>query len=266
MFDSLRDTIQNVQEGITASFRGLTVTEPPSRRVKNAQTVNFNAGAELLHKYQTEWQELHQIAEENAKKAEGVDQMIGTLHRNLDKQWTDIGTMYSALSSVPQLVSSVQDLMEQISTLRTSFEEVEASLLTLEDLAETQALREEQLDHRFQLAMYKEKRLQEFEQARTQLAAQHKERVKKHEEQHTALLKERQATFGQAFSEEMDAYKKSGHLPKLEVRASSLDSEPSLEEVDLDTPADDTAALDEFLADVDLKSEDILPETAANST
>jgi hypothetical protein len=50
---------------------------------------------------------------------QGVDQIIGSLHRNLDKQWTDIGTMYSALSSVPQLVTNVQDLMEQISKKST---------------------------------------------------------------------------------------------------------------------------------------------------
>lgn len=46
-----------------------------------------------------------------------------------------------------------------------------------------------------------------------QLAAQHKERVKKHEEQQAAMKRERQSAFGQAFQEEMDQYKKSGHIP-----------------------------------------------------
>jgi dysbindin len=52
-------------------------------------------------------------------------------------------------------------------TLKNTFEEVEHSLLELENLVETQALREEQLDHRFQLAMYKEKKLAEFEDFRS---------------------------------------------------------------------------------------------------
>jgi hypothetical protein len=54
------------------SFRQLTVSEPQSSRSKGlgSQSVNFNAGAQLLHTYQTEWQELHQISEDNAKKAE----------------------------------------------------------------------------------------------------------------------------------------------------------------------------------------------------
>lgn len=54
-------------------------------------------------------------------------------------------------------------------TLKNTFEEVEHSLLELENLVETQALREEQLDHRFQLAMYKEKKLAEFEDFRSNI-------------------------------------------------------------------------------------------------
>lgn len=43
------------------------------------------------------------------------------------------------------------------------FEEVEDALVNLEDVIEIQELQERQLDHRFQLAMYKEKKLADFE-------------------------------------------------------------------------------------------------------
>lgn len=43
------------------------------------------------------------------------------------------------------------------------FEEVEDALMNLEDVIEIQELQERQLDHRFQLAMYKEKKLADFE-------------------------------------------------------------------------------------------------------
>jgi hypothetical protein len=32
--------------------------------------VNYNAGADVLHKYQSQWSELHKLAEENAVKAQ----------------------------------------------------------------------------------------------------------------------------------------------------------------------------------------------------
>ena len=49
------------------------------------------------------------------------------------------------------------------------FDEVEHNLLQLEDIVETQELQERQLDHRFQLALYKEKKLQELERVRGML-------------------------------------------------------------------------------------------------
>jgi hypothetical protein len=54
------------------SLRVLTVSEQSSRKTKtlSGRKVNLNAGAELLEKYQTDWKELHEISEENAKKAE----------------------------------------------------------------------------------------------------------------------------------------------------------------------------------------------------
>lgn len=53
------------------SLRGLSVNEVnvvPSP--DDQQPVNYDAGADLLHKYQTEWNQLHLLAEDNAHKAE----------------------------------------------------------------------------------------------------------------------------------------------------------------------------------------------------
>lgn len=51
-------------------------------------------------------------------------------------------------------------------TLEEAFEEVEAALFKLEDLNETLELQSKQLDHRFQLALYKEKKLSELDNYR----------------------------------------------------------------------------------------------------
>lgn len=47
-------------------------------------------------------------------------------------------------------------------SLQELFEEVETSLTNLEDLNEILDLQSRQLDHRFQLALYKEKKLSEL--------------------------------------------------------------------------------------------------------
>lgn len=54
------------------SFRGLSIVDPPRRSQINTSVVNYNAGADVLHKYQSQWSEMHKLAEENAVKAQVI--------------------------------------------------------------------------------------------------------------------------------------------------------------------------------------------------
>ncbi|XP_071447147.1 dysbindin protein homolog [Hetaerina americana] len=250
MFDSIRDKIHTVQEGIAASFRGLNVNDAPRRSSKANNSVNYNAGADALNKYQSNWSELHQLTEDNSKKAEGIDSTIKSLHESFEKQWVAVGHICASISTVPQLLSGVQELMEQIGTLQSLFAEVEGSLLKLEDMIETQELQEKQLDHRFQLAMFKEKKLGEIEQVKEELVRNHAEKVRVYEQRRQQMLRERQEAFGKVFEEEMLQYKMSGKIPKLksvlEHQGLGEGQAVSLDDVVLDDDGDG-AALDEFL-------------------
>jgi len=53
-----------------SSLRGLSVNEVNVAQSPSEYPVNYDAGADLLHKYQTEWNQLHLLAEDNAHKAE----------------------------------------------------------------------------------------------------------------------------------------------------------------------------------------------------
>ncbi|XP_046387191.1 dysbindin protein homolog [Ischnura elegans] len=252
MFDSIRDKIHTVHEGIAASFRGLNVNDAPRRSARTSNNVNYNAGADVLNKYQSNWSELHQLTEENSKKAEGIDATIKSLHESFEKQWVAVGHICASISTVPQLLNGVQELMEQIGTLQTLFADVEGSLLKLEDMIETQELQEKQLDHRFQLAMFKEKKLGEIEQVKEELVRNHAEKVRDHEQRRQQVLKERQEAFGKVFEEDMQQYKTSGRIPKVEsvLEHRGLVEGPaiSLDDVELDDGGEEAkAALDEFL-------------------
>ncbi|PSN30438.1 hypothetical protein C0J52_25519 [Blattella germanica] len=168
----------------------------------------------------------------NIKLSGELDTIIGCLHQKFEKQWSDMTHIGTTLATVPQLLNSVQQLMEQIGALQGLFEDVEAALFHLEDMVETQELQERQLDHRFQFALYKEKKL-------VNLAADHADKVVQHELKQQKLLKERQEAFGQAFQQDVEEFKLSGSLP--------IARGPSLEEVTLD-PADNDE-LDKFLND-----------------
>jgi len=60
-------------------------------------------------------------------------------------------------------------IISSVGALQELFEDVEGALFQLEDMVETQDLQERQLDHRFQFALYKEKKLAELEAVRGML-------------------------------------------------------------------------------------------------
>lgn len=95
-----------------------------------------------------------------------VDQIIGKLHKRLEKQWRDVGQTGTVLARMPEVIHSVNELSERIFALGELFDTVEKALMQLEDLVETRELQDRQLDHRFQLALYKEKKLSMLENVR----------------------------------------------------------------------------------------------------
>ncbi|XP_012251124.1 dysbindin-A [Athalia rosae] len=242
MFGSLRNKFQTVQDGISASIRGLTTSEnTKSKKPVNIRNVNYDAGADLLFHYQVEWNELHDLTEQNAGNAQVIDSLVASIHERLEQEWNSVIRLNNTLASVPKINNDIQNLMDQIGSLQELFEEVEGAIFDLEDLNETLELQSSQLDHRLQLALYKEKKLFELESVRAKLATDHSNRVLLHELKQQKTLKERQETFGEAFKQEMQEYKATGSVPKLP----NFHPVQSLDEVELDDT--DSADLDEFL-------------------
>ncbi|XP_074100918.1 dystrobrevin binding protein dysbindin [Cotesia typhae] len=242
MFGTLKSKFQTVQDGISASFKGLTLGESPKPKKPNAgiDRVNYNAGADVLHHYQLQWNELHELAEENSIKAHEVDVLVGTIYEKLNREWNNMTILNCTLASIPKINHDIQNLMDQIGTLEEAFEEVEAALFKLEDLNETLELQSKQLDHRFQLALYKEKKLSELDNYRVALASEHSERVLQKELRQQKMLKERQDTFDEVFRGEIENYKATGVVP----RGATSQQGPALEEIVLE---DDSTDFDEFL-------------------
>ncbi|XP_033212677.1 dysbindin protein homolog [Belonocnema kinseyi] len=241
MFGTLRDKFHSVQEGISASIRGLTISESAkSKKPENIRNVNYNAGADILHRYQLQWNELHELAEENARNAQDVDSIVAAIHEKLEHEWKSIFCLNNTLSVIPKVNDTIKNLMNQIGTLHEMFEEVEHALFELEDLNEMLDLQNRQVDHRFQLTLYKENKVSELNSARAKLASEHSEKILKHELKQQRTLRERQATFEEAFKEELNQYKATGSIPK----TSRSTEGPSLDEIVLET---DSSDFDAFL-------------------
>lgn len=103
--------------------------------------------------------------------AQEVDEQIGKLHKRLLKRSRDIGQTGIILTRLPEVIHAVGELSERIASLEVLFDSVENALIQFEDLVEIRELQDRQLDHRFQLALYKEKKLSMLQSFRSKLVS-----------------------------------------------------------------------------------------------
>lgn len=76
--------------------------------------MNYNAGADILHRYQLQWNELHELAEENAKNAQNVDFLVAGIHQKLEREWKSILCLNNTLAVIPKVNDTIENLMSQI--------------------------------------------------------------------------------------------------------------------------------------------------------
>lgn len=105
-----------LKKSFNNSIRGLTLAEASAKpkKLSNNRNVNYDAGADMLHHFQMEWNNMHELAEENAQKAQEADALIATVHEKMELQWNNIAILNNNLNSIPKINSDLQSLMDQI--------------------------------------------------------------------------------------------------------------------------------------------------------
>lgn len=169
MFDSFRDKFYSVvQDGINlnnsvrrkiSQAQQSTSKKPPNFQFLPPESIDYSTGTELLEKYQNEWTELHENAEKNAREAEIIDVVMLDIHKNVKKRLEDITNINMCLVSLPKVISSVGDCVNRLQVLSDLFETVEKELISLEAIVERNDFEQRKMEHKFQLNMYKEKKL-----------------------------------------------------------------------------------------------------------
>lgn len=96
------------------SIRGLAVSEVPKSKASNSSKVNYDAGADVLHHFQMQWNQLHELAEDNAGKAQCVDALVTVVYEKLEREWNSIICLNTTLASIPKINNAIQNLMDQI--------------------------------------------------------------------------------------------------------------------------------------------------------
>lgn len=222
---SLKDKIANLGEGLKSQFS--VETEPVS--VES----DLCAGSAVLTHYQSSWREIHSRGVAAGKEAERCDRAVARIQAEYERQVRHVGALSSLVTSLPDINNNVQQVMLTLGHLENLFMEVEVALLALEDTIDAREAQEKQLEQRFQMAIYQERRRQEIEELESRLEMQYQKRMKEKELAENLEKRERQAVFQAKFEEDMSRFSQTGRLEVPLTRPTDV----SLESIDLD--ADD---------------------------
>jgi len=287
MLGSLKDKWFSLQDDIASSVKNLAPASVQTGHVIWSSTSpnrfkgkNLQAGGELLNDWQACWEELHLANERNIKKANRCEKVICDIRQKTRTQWSQVMTLQTLIGqSVPQVGAEIQTAMKRLSQMESLFEEVEISLLALEESVEARELQEKQLEEKFQLTMHQERKRVAFNELSGQLQLKFDGKKEAMEQQRR---REKQELYQTLFEQDMEAHRgrqgnaphqptnphstaqqqthnKGGRRESASDAASNFlrlpiplhDPDASLETVDLnDDPNDQT--LEKFLRDEDL--------------
>lgn len=234
MLGQLKDRFLSLQEEISASVVKQLAPSDNEFARQEPKKRDLEAGSDLLETWQCQWEALHIANERNAKTADRCDRLISAIKKRSKQQKDDVNTLENHLPKVNQ---GIKEVMVKLGQLESLLGDVEISLLALEDTIDAREMQEQQLDQRFQLAMYQERRKAEFNELANKLQAEHE---KKRDFYQSKMKKHYQ----QQFDQDMKKYRESSSSLQVPARH---DPDASLESVDLDDPED--LKLEKFLND-----------------
>ncbi|XP_055911742.1 dysbindin protein homolog [Eupeodes corollae] len=203
--------------------------------------INIAAGAELLQKYEDAWINTYEANKANVEVAKNITETIDRLQQRMQTRQVNINDMMTCLAGLPTIEANLKASLEkfnQIEALGFAVEEKIADLLNV-----TQMLDRQELIIQMNLEA-KCKEMIELEAQQQKEATEQRLKIQKEEEKLKQLQQERQAVFDDAFQSDMQAFKQTGGVAKIELKGPRV---MTLEEIDLDN--DDTNDLEDFLND-----------------
>lgn len=259
MFGQFKEKLHAVQQDLSEGFKSLSVkAQKVSKTNRNSDSLDWkqdslptlrdglhiSAGADLLNRFQENWTQIHEDLEESAQKATIADSKIQEITFAQDRQMLEWKNIRRQLQDIPQLLEDIQHITANIGKLAADFEEVETSLLELEDVIEEQDhRRNEDVQHQ-ELEIYKKQKLYEENLLKVRLQEEFNERLQKKQKEEDAKMKERQQAFQEFFVADLNHYKEFGKMERSKDVASQ---ETHLEDLELEWDEDDQQALNDFL-------------------
>lgn len=214
--------------------------EPP---VAIPTEINTNAGANILKHYQEEWEKLHKLNENNARKADDAAKSINQISTEINNNKENVKLLTHLISN-SNLTENISNCLHAVTHLYDTTKKVEDGLLKLEQIIDEIEFQKLKSQHQYHLKRYENRKADNFEKLKTSIELEHSRKVREYETNKQQVLEERQKVFQDAFKLDLETYKNLGTIPK--NNQISTKNGAILEEIELDY---DESELDQFFND-----------------
>lgn len=151
-----RENLSNSYIRTSSTNESSVDTSPLSNPLLN---INFEAGSKYLELREKQWKEIHQMNDDNATKADEIDERIRVIKDTSTRVLSEVNDCNVMLTSLPTVSQTLKLCAELAAELGRNCKSVERELVELEDIQDRLDLEAAKRKHHLEMAVYKEKKL-----------------------------------------------------------------------------------------------------------
>ncbi|XP_026149209.1 dysbindin-A-like isoform X2 [Mastacembelus armatus] len=250
MFGNFKERLHMVHQDFTTGFKTLGDKSRDTkirRRPRSEESLaHFNAGLEILSRYEESWFLLHKGTKDCAQATEAIDGDIVMLSAHWERRTTVLTQLQDQLQRLPVFINELDAVTASIAHLEGEFEEMESRLVYLEFLCSQCEQQTFKQHHINELEVYKKKKRRELDALEVELNSEHAQNVAELEQAMQQKLREQQKVYEEAFNQDMKQYLSSGQTLTLQHRDPLEDEVCILDQMTV-MNISDQEALDDFL-------------------
>ncbi|XP_055843070.1 dysbindin protein homolog [Episyrphus balteatus] len=228
--NALKESI-HITENISTQFSRVnspTLDTSSDHELGIPPEINIAAGSELLQKYEDAWRNTYEANKANVEVAKNITETIDRLQQRMQARQVNMNDLMTCLAGLPAIEENLKASLDKFNEIESLGIELEEKIADLSDVTKMLDEQEQIMKNNLEA---KRMEMVELEAEQLKKAEEQKLKIQHEEDKLKRLQQERQAAFDDAFQSDMQVYKQTGAVTKIELKGARV---MTLEEIDLD--------------------------------
>jgi len=238
--DKLLGKLPLVKDG-----KGISSTERTRSLSRSSLVDCRNVGADVLQRYQKQWEEIHDRTIECSLLSNTVDELTSPIFQRINQREEALKRLNALLTSIPSLEQDIDKVEDDLKNTFQSLSRLEEVIDRRTEVKFDEDIRRK-FDVQYAVSIHSKRLNREFDKNSRLLEVEHSKRLIELKKREEMKILEKQKKLQEAFDREVKQYKTSGKIAKSpQMAAPSL----PLEQVEVPQDEADREQLEKFLAE-----------------